>query len=288
MKKTAIIVDSSTGLTKQQASAFGWYFLPLKVELDGVNYQDGVDLTQDDLFKLFSLKTKSYKTACTPIGYAEKLVEELSSQYDEIIIFPISKHLSSQYANLKPLEASYPKLKVFKSEYIAVLLTVKVLKFQKLIESGIETEQALKQIATWPENLKVSLFPKYNDYLVKGGRLSPAAATLAKLFRIVPIIRFYKGVLEKEGKGRVFVKTIQNNIVEKLADLKSNKLLILNNDCSDYPTILNFIKTNYPQLEVYKYTLPNAISIHTGPEALVVISIPEDWSDQELSILEKC
>ncbi len=49
--KYAIVTDSSIGLTKAQTEKLGWFFLPLNLVIDGVNYADGVDITSDTLFE---------------------------------------------------------------------------------------------------------------------------------------------------------------------------------------------------------------------------------------------
>ncbi|WLP85486.1 DegV family protein [Mycoplasma seminis] len=284
MKNIAIIVDSSCGLTKQQVEALGWHFLPLKIELDGKIYNDGDDLHSNKLFEVFSLQTQSYKTSCTPIGYVEELVEKLSQDHDYVVVFPISKYLSSQYQNIKGLESLYPKLRVFESEYIAILLTFQVFKFLDLVKQGLDVEDALHQAEAWDENMFVSLIPKYNDYLVKGGRLSPSAATVAKLLKIVPIIQFHKGKLEKEGKGRVFLKTVLNKSDEKAAD-NDDDILILQNDCAETSEVISHLKNSYPN-RVFQSCLPNCISIHTGPEAIVVIKLGRKLSNEEIEVLE--
>ncbi|MFV8435170.1 DegV family protein [Mycoplasma sp. 3137] len=285
MKKIAIVVDSSCGLTKEQVEKLGWHFLPLKIELDDKIYNDGDTLKSNELFRHFSLETKTYKTACTPIGLVQDMVEQLSATHDYVVVFPISKHLSSQYQNLKGMEALYPKLRVFDSEYIAILLTFQVYEFLNLVEKeNMDVDKALNLAAQWKEEMLVSLVPKYNDYLVKGGRLSPSAATVAKLLKIVPIISFYHGKLEKEGKGRIFAKTILNKIDEKLQDSDSD-LLILQNDCAEHAQIVKYVKDNYKSNRVFSSSLPNCISIHTGPEAIVIIKLGRKLTDQEIDAL---
>ncbi|SJZ54105.1 DegV family protein [Mycoplasmopsis verecunda] len=284
MKNIAIVVDSSCGLTKEQAHKLGWHYLPLKIELDDKIYNDGDNLKSNELFKYFSLDTKQYKTACTPIGVIEDMVEELSKTHDYVVVFPISQHLSSQYQNIKGLESLYPKLRVFNSEYIAILLTFQVFRFLEFVNNqNMSVEEALLHAEKWDDNLIVSLVPKYNDYLVKGGRLSPSAATIAKLLKIVPVISFYKGKLEKEGKGRIFTKTIINKIDERLLDNDSD-LLILQNDCSEFNQFVDHVKSNYPN-NVYTSSLPNCISIHTGPEAIVIIKLGRKLAQKEIEVL---
>ncbi|QNM93949.1 DegV family protein [Mycoplasma sp. Pen4] len=280
MKKMAIVVDSSCGLSRKQIEELGWYFLPLKIELDGKIYDDGDNLLSTELFNHFSLDTKTYKTSCTPIGHVEEMIEKLSAEYENIVVFPISKHLSSQYQNLKVMESVFAKLKVFDSQYISILTLMRIFYFIDLVEKeGFSIDQALEKSAEWTGELSVSLVPKYNDYLVKGGRLSPSAATVAKLLKIVPIIAFDKGKLEKEGKGRIFTKAICNNITAKLEnDNNTSDIIILHNDSPDYATIKSFVESNFPN-DVYTSNLPNCISIHTGPEAIVIIKSTKKLHD---------
>ncbi|WP_430001023.1 DegV family protein, partial [Mycoplasmopsis bovis] len=68
----------------------------------------------------------------------------------------------------------------------------------------------------------VSVIPKYNRYLVKGGRLHPAAALVARMLKLVPIIKWEDGQLMKENIGRNFEKTISKNLSQKYESVKVN------------------------------------------------------------------
>ncbi|QKT05231.1 DegV family protein [Mycoplasma sp. OR1901] len=270
MKKIAIVVDSSIGLTEKEANEKGLYFLPLIIEIDGKEYYDGIDISHHNIFEKFNLETKTYSTSATPIGYSCKMIEELSENYDNIVVFPISKHLSGQYSILKNLEKDYPKLRVIESINISGTLQIQVNKFIKLYSETKDLEYSISQVEPWDNELDVTLIPKYNNYLLKGGRLTPAAATLAKLLKVVPMIRFEEGQLLKQGKGIVFNRTVEKEIENKLKkENYDTDILIISSEMETINYYLDYIKNKYNIVAKYAF-IPSVILIHVGPEALVI------------------
>ncbi|VEU70084.1 DegV family protein [Mycoplasmopsis glycophila] len=277
MKKIAIVIDSSSGLTEKEVQQKGWFFLPLLVFIDDKKFQDGVDLDAQNLFDHFTINSDSAKTSATPIGIVEEKFKSLSKEYDDVIVFPISMELSSQFSILKTVAEKYPNIHIVKSIYIAALIPLKVIECLEYIENGLTVEQAIKKVEEWSEDWKITLMPKYNDYLVKGGRLHPAAATIAKLLKIVPMISFYKGQLLKESKGRVFQKTVLNSIDEKFKgerNLSKFDCILLHSNNPEIDFFADYIKEKYKINPIIK-NIPNVVSIHTGPEAVVVIKVPK-------------
>ncbi|MCU4706524.1 DegV family protein [Mycoplasma sp. CSL7503-lung] len=284
MKKIAIVVDSSIGLTEKEANSKGFYFLPLIIEIDGKNFYDGIDISHYNIFENFNLETKTYSTSATPIGYSCKMIEKLSKEYDKIVVFPISKYLSSQYSMLKNLEKDYPKLRVIESVNISGTLQMQVNKFVKTYKKTNDLEYSIKQVEPWDEDLDVTLIPKYNNYLLKGGRLTPAAATLAKLLKVVPLIRFENGELLKQGKGLVFNRTVEKEIESKLKKHNYNTdILIISSDLETINYYIEYIKNKYDIIAKSAF-IPSVILIHVGPEAVVVATkkdINKFWENND-------
>lgn len=282
MEKIAIVVDSSSGLTKKQAEEKGWFFIPLHIEIDDKLYDDGINISNDTLFNIFNANSKMAKTSSTKLGEVIELIEKLNQSYDKILIYPISKFLSGQYQSIKMLESDYPKLRVVESTNIAAPTVLDLINFEENIKNGISFEDAFEQFKV--NKNSISLMPKYNDFLVKGGRLSPAAATLARLLKIVPIISFSEGQLLKEGKGRVFAKTVFNVIEDKAKNYNSDsELIILHSNNSEIQDYINFAKEKI-NAQIYVGSIPSVVAIHTGPEAVVVILYPKKINDNIIGL----
>lgn len=282
--KYAIVVDSACGLTKKQAEKFGWYYLPLYMDIDGVNYGDGVDLDADRLFSKFTLKSE-VKTSMFNLDYAQKLFKELSENYDAIIVYPISKFLSNSANVLLTMKEDFPKLKVVNSIQISVLTFLDVVWLDHVLKKdSSKIDEYIDYLEKGGFPRSTTLIPKYNKYLVKGGRLHPAAALVAKMFNITPMIKFEKGELLKEGVGRSFYKTIQKNVNTKFKNFKAPKnhvlkpvVLVAGSTLEDQKTYVENVKNVY-KIEPELINIPPVVSIHTGPESyvLVIAAIPEE------------
>ncbi|WP_406617334.1 DegV family protein [Mycoplasmopsis adleri] len=298
MKKYALVVDSSCGLTKKQAEKLGWFYLPLYIDIDGKNYSDGVDLDATTLFDKFTLKSE-VKTSMFNLVTAETLFTELSKEYDEIIVYPISKYLSNSYATLKTMTADFPKLRVIESVEIASLILIDLFWFElEMKKDSSKMEEYLKFIEAGSFQKSITLIPKYNKYLVKGGRLHPAAALIAKMFNIVPLIKWENGQLLKEGIGRNFYKTILKNAEQKAKDFKvsdnhSLKTIVLHSGSTEedkkkyQETVSDLFKK-----ESDLFSTPSVVSIHVGPEAyvLIVTEVPTEYEkaiDERFQILKE-
>ncbi|QZE12219.1 DegV family protein [Mycoplasma sp. Ms02] len=276
MKNIAIVVDSSCGLTKEQVEEKGWFFLPLHIEIDQTIYDDGINLNSSNIFEIFSKDSKNAKTSLTKPGEGVELFEKLSKEYEHIVFYPISKHLSGQYQAFKLLESEFPKLKVVESKRIAQLIVLDLLAFEQNLKNGMNFQEAFDKINDF-QKAYISLMPKYNDFLVKGGRLHAAAATVAKLFKIIPIIKFEDGQLLKEDKGRVFDKTV-NNVITKKANEASGTMMILHSGNQNIDSIVEYAEQESNR-KVYVASIAPVVAIHTGPEAVVVISFEENYDD---------
>ncbi|UWD33953.1 DegV family protein [Mesomycoplasma molare] len=283
--KIAIIVDSATGLTKKMAEKMDLYFLPLYINIDDKEFADGIDLESGEILKHVTLKSK-VSTSATPLGSALELVEYLNSKYDKIIIYPISEGLSSQYANLKATFSNNKKVYVVKSNKVTLLSIIDILNFRNNVMKNMNLDSAIEKMEEDYKG-KFLLIPKYNDALVRGGRLSPSAASIAKLLKIVPVIKLENGKLQKEGKGRIFRKTLFNFYKENFDLYKSNiknlRTIIIHSGNKEINEIKEEFES-YSNSKIELFDIPNTIAIHTGLEAVAFGIL--DISDEQINFLK--
>lgn len=275
--KYAIVVDSSCGLTQEQAEKLGYFYLPLHITINNKEYRDGIDVNGANLFDFYDKKSFG-KTSAVNMGQANDLLEELSSEYDKVLVYPISKHLSGTCSALTTIAQEYENVRVVQSIQVVqiILLDLVWFQYQMSIDPSKFDEYVDQLENGWFRNT-VTLIPKYNDYLVKGGRLHPAAAAVAKLFKIVPMICFEQGQLKKEGVGRSFTKTTLKSVEKKkeILPLKEGKeplamvlhSMALENEKSEFINkVVQEFNVN-PVVDI----IPPVIAIHTGPEALAIV-----------------
>lgn len=272
--KIKIIVDSSSGLSEEQAHQLGWGFIPLQCEIENKKYQIGKDIFIGD-FKIMweaNRKIHAITSASSPV-VNEQEVAKYINDYDLIMIYSISKHLSSQISFLMNQFKDNKKVYVVDSKRISYLIVRDLLIFEEKIKQGIAFEDAIKHFEI--NNERLILVPQFNDALVKGGRLSKAAAVIAKLLKIVPLIKFDFGVLEKEGIGRVFTKSLEKIVTElwnsNKDDLEDKVLFVIHAENDDLDQLISKFKTITENgIPIYSIKLPVDASIHTGIGAVCV------------------
>ncbi|BAP39785.1 DegV family protein [Metamycoplasma canadense] len=272
--KIKIIVDSSSGLTEKEANELGWDFIPLQCEIEGKNYQIGKEIFIEDFAKMWRDNKKiNASTSASSPGTNSLIVEKYLEDYDKVLIYPISQFLSSEMSFLKTQFQDNKNVHIVESKKISYLIVRDLLIFEDLIKKGHKFEEAIEVFEQ--NNEKLILIPQYNDALVKGGRLSKPAAAIAKLLKIVPLIAFNKGILEKEGIGRVFSKSLEKVVSDMWQnnknDLENKKLIVLSaeNEIID-DLIYKFKNITENKISIYKFRAPLDVSIHTGIGAICV------------------
>lgn len=273
--KLIIVVDSSSGLTKQEAEARGWYFLSLFINVDNKEYEDGVEIKSKNFFEICKTESK-VSTSCSSVGQIEELLNEISKPDTFVVIYPISMHLSAQYQNCVLAAQNFKNVHVINSENIYIPVVQELVE----LEIGVKNKEITIQEGIdiienkTPRDLNnLILFPKFNDSLVRGGRLSPSAAKLAKLLKIVPIITLKNGRLEKLGKGRIFDRTVIKTVVDTYKYLNHSSedwiLVFAHSNNSERDYIMSEISSQTQNRKPFiELLVPPVIAIHTGLEAI--------------------
>ncbi|MGX9395914.1 DegV family protein [Mycoplasma sp. 3341] len=268
--KIAIVVDSSCGLTKVQVEKLGWFYLPIQITIDDKSYSDGVEVDAKTIWA----KQNGAKNVSTSASLPRD-IEAIKSQvaeYDKVLIYPISTELSRQYQSLKIMFEDWEsenKAYVVESKKISHAIVLDILRFQKAIKDGASFEKAIGIFAK-PQD-KTLLIPQENEALVRGGRLSPAAASIAKLLKIVPVIEFRDGLLDKYAKGRIFEKTLTKyarELYENNTNAEDKYFLFNNADNVEIQMLVSKILEENNLSRAFVFPLCPTIAIHTGKGAI--------------------
>ena len=99
MGNVLITADSPCDLGESLQSRYQLHYYPYHIILDGKEYTDGVDITPDDLFKVYRERKLLPKTAAIGIGEYMDFLRPLVEQGFEIVHFCLGSALSAAYQN---------------------------------------------------------------------------------------------------------------------------------------------------------------------------------------------
>ncbi len=188
-----IIVDSGSSIKPEEAKALGLDVLPIRINIGGREYSDGVDIDSSSLYQLMEETKQFPKTALPRLDLAEDLVKGYAEKGDEVLILPISSALSGTYSSLCSLLSPYKGVKVFDTKQAAG--GIRILALEALRHADMDLDSLCAHLEQLRRRISLISLPETLDYLLKGGRLKKAAWMLGTLLRILPVIS-----LGKEGE----------------------------------------------------------------------------------------
>src|SRR5699024_11053524 len=134
MKRFAWITESSSGLSEESIKQHHIFVLPLHVIIIGISYQEGIEITKDDVYEKLKEHGEGAGTSQPSYGEFIELYEKLKNEYDCGLAIHASKELTGTYDS----SVSAAKQTGFSVEVIDSKMVVYEL--VKLIKISIEFE----------------------------------------------------------------------------------------------------------------------------------------------------
>lgn len=226
MKKVAFLCDSSADISAQQAKALDIHVIRMPIIIDGISYTESETIQDQDLIQ--ALKANKKITTTQPsLGEIITMWEELLKTHDEVFYLPLSKELSGTCRNAIQLASQEP----FCGKVIVVDSTFACFPIVKMLEiardmyakgySGTEIKRKIEEEG----ELFAILIPENLNALKNGGRISPAAAALAGLLKIHPLLKVENGAIDVQDKVRTLSKAYKAGMEACVKDINTDDYL---------------------------------------------------------------
>ncbi len=233
---TKIIVDSSCGISKELALSTNIEILPMPVQIGGVSFYDGVDITMAEFYRRMRQGETAKTSSPSPGDFLRAWRPHLEAG-DRIIQVLLSSRASSavQVARTTAQEESPGMIDIIDSLSLTYLEAFVALAGAQVLLDGGDHRAAIQAMqVTIPRQFAFLTMPTLS-YLNASGRVTKGQAILASLFNIKVVLGFEQGELEVLEKIRSFSQAL-NRVAEltaaRLAGQKA-ELVILHCDCPD-------------------------------------------------------
>lgn len=276
MSKIAIVTDSNSGITQEQGKQLGISVIPMPFEINGKQYFEDINLSQEEFYELLEDGADISTSQPSPETVLS-LWDNLLKEYDEIVHIPMSSGLSGSCGTAMGLALDYDgKVQVVNNQRISVTLRQSVLDAMELAEQG-KTAAQIKEILE-REKFESSIYITLDTlkYLKKGGRITPAAAALATLLKIKPVLQIQGEKLDAFAKARtvkqaksIMMESIKKDIEERFGERVYIEMAYTKN-LEAALELKKEVEEYFPDYEVYMDPLSLSVSCHIGPGALAV------------------
>lgn len=218
-KKVALLCDSSADVSEKEAAQLGIHVLRMPIVIDGQEYREGIDLFDADILQALR-EQKKITTTQPSIGEIVKKWEELLQDHDQVFYLPISRELSGTCANALRLakERYAGRVIVVNSTLVCYPIVYMLRAAREMLEKGYTCEQIKEKIER-EADLFAILIPENLTALKNGGRISAAAAALAGMLKIHPLLKVENGGIDVEDKVRTAAKAYKVGIDRVVRDV---------------------------------------------------------------------
>ena len=280
MKKIAVMTDSNSGISQEEAAQLGVVVIPMPFTIDNVDYYEGINLSQKEFYELLKNGGEVTTSQPSPDSVMDAWDKALKT-YDEVVYIPMSSGLSGSCQTAFMLAQDYDnKVFVVDNQRISVTLRQSVYDALNLAAKGMDGAQIRDILIKDKFNSSIYIMLDTLKYLKKGGRITPAAAAFGELLKIKPVLQIQGEKLDAFAKARTISsgKSIMFNAIRDDAEKRFGGLdpdnvdiFVAYTDGCDVDEYLKEIEAEFPGFKVeYHDPLSLSSSCHIGPGAIAI------------------
>lgn len=280
MKKIAIVTDSNSGISPEEAKNLGCFVVPMPFIIDGEEYFENISLSQEKFYEIQG-SGKRITTSQPNINEIVKFWKGILKDYDEIVHIPMSSGLSQSCETATSFAQEFEgRVQVVDNKRISITMRASVVDALNMAKDG----KSAKQIKEWLEEtaLDSSIYIMVDTlkFLKQGGRITPAAAAIGTVLNIKPVLQIQGGKLDQYAKV-MNIKSAKSKMIDALRkDLEGRFSSFVKDGCMKISVahtkndeqaqeFAKEIQAAFPKIE-FDWVDPLSLSVatHIGPKSL--------------------
>lgn len=279
-----IITDSACDLPKDIIKEYSIEVLPIGVQLDGVEYFDGVTLDPKKLYDAMRNEKVPTTYQVTPTAFQE-VFSKCAENKQSCIYLAFSSGLSGTYETSKMVleqileENPDLDLDIVDTKCASLGMGLVVYKAAQLAKGGKSKEEILERVNFYLNNIEHVFTVDDLETLFRGGRVSRTAAFLGGLLNIKPLLDVEDGKLiprEKIRGRKKMLKRLVSVMKERGKDFSDQLIAISHGDDENGALELKeMIKEEYGCENFLINTIGCAIGSHSGPGTIALFFLKQ-------------
>lgn len=277
-KKLAWITDSTAYITDELKNHPDVYVMPLHIIFPDQEYEDGVTLNTEELYRRLNSEKEVPKTSQPPVGKFAELYEKLKEEYEGAIAIHVSGKLSGTIESSRSGAemADFPLVMV-DSKCMSYAITTLIHKGMEMHQEGYSPDDIGTKLNNEASNSKNYILLGNLNQFYKGGRMSGTQFLLGNLLQIKPIIRinttngefelFEKVRSEKKAQKRLLELIKQDDDKNKIPQIQ----IMHGNVLEKAQSLGADIKNQFPHADIVIGEISSTIAVHAGEGTIAII-----------------
>lgn len=286
--KIAIATDTNSGITAMEGEKLGVFVLAMPVNLEETIHYEGIDITSEQLYDAMRQHRDVSTSQPSPGQLMELWDGILAKGYDEIVYIPMSSGLSGSCQSAALFAQDYDgRVQVVDNHRISVTQKESVISALRLVEQGYDAGQIRDFSEKHAYDASIYITVDSMEYLKKGGRVTPAAATLATVLNLKPVLTIQGDKLDAFAKVRgmklaesKMIEAIHQDRAERFKDVPESRLLIETAGTLENGELAEHwrqqVQAEFPFAKVSYANLPCSIACHVGMNSVAAVIMTEE------------
>lgn len=277
-----IISDSTCDLSPELIEKYKIDILPLHILLGENEYEDGKNITPDQIYAWSDEHRTTPKTSAPSLEAAIELFRPYVEAKRKMVCFSISASMSTS-GNVMRLAAEELKasdlITVVDSANLSTGIGLLVIEAAIMAENHCTAGEIVTAMEALKPKVRASFVVDTLTYLYRGGRCNAVAAMAGSVFKLHPKIVVENGAMNADKKYRGKISAVIMNYVRDMeADLKNaqpDRVFITHSGCDH--KVIAAVRSYLESLRVFHEILETqaggVVSSHCGPGTLGVLFI---------------
>lgn len=279
MNKIILSADTTCDLGDILKERYKVNYYPLHIILGDNQYDDGIDISAEDIYDKFREHHILPKTSAPNPGEYMRHFKKWTDEGYDVIHINIGSGLSSAYQNCSIAAHEFKNVYPIDSHNLSTGTGLLVIEAAQRIAKGMSASEIQREINDIRTKSHASFVIDTLEFLYAGGRCSALAALGANVLNIKPCIEVdntsgemavgkkYRGSLEK---------VLKNYTVDKLknrADLNLDRIFITHSGISEerINIVRKTIQENADFKDIFVTRASCTISSHCGPNTIGIL-----------------
>jgi len=275
----ALVTDSNSQLPAELAQRYSVTVVPLTVTVDGIAYQEGVDLDADGFYAHFGDGSRPEVATSQPSPglFAAAYAEAADGGATEILSIHIGSNLSGTVNSARLAAATSPvPVRIVDTATASFAVSCCVWEAAESLAAGADLEGAAVAAEVARDNVGNVFIVRGLDVARAGGRLAVGAAD-DRTVESIPVLTLEGGAMRPIGTATTVEQAAELMAAHVRAGGVSLRVGVGLADAGTLPVVeaLEALLAGAPEVrELVRYRIGPSVGAHTGPGAVGTMFYP--------------
>jgi DegV family protein with EDD domain len=273
-----IVMDSAGEIPDEWRKEFNVEVIPVNIQFENKTYQQGIDLSNDDFYRLADSTGVIPKTSQpTPQQFIE-LYKKIAQASDTILSLHVTSKLSGTFNSaVMAAQELKDRLKIipYDSGSGSAAIGFMCKEARQLDRAGATLQAILNRLDEIRRDVNIVLTLDTLEYARRSGRVKKLQATLAALINIKPIIILKDGALDMKERVRTRQRALSRVleiIHERVDDRLVNVAVVHSQSLDTAKQLLQKVNETLHVNELILSELSIGVAANLGPGTIGIIA----------------